>query len=76
MDVAHTTHSQNPSDCLLFGCVYSQATLHSKDRCAPVAHSELRHGARCWCGVDMHRVLPAHARSFMYQAHHQKVKST
>ena len=71
MHIANT--AKNPPECWLFGYVYAQTCWHSTGQCVPIAPGELRHGARCWCGVDVHTLL-AHARTFMYQAHHQKVK--
>ena len=69
MHIAHT--AKNPPECWLFGYVYAQTSLHSTGQCFPIAPGELRHGARCWCGADVH-TLPARARTFMYQAHHTR----
>ena len=70
----YTTAKKTP-ECQLFGYVYAQTSWHSRGQCVPIAPGELRHGAGCWCGADVH-TLPASARTFMYQAHHQKVKQS
>ena len=72
MHIAHT--AKNPPECCLFGYVYAQTSWHSTGQCLPIAPGELCHGARCLYGADVH-TLPALARTFMYQAHHQKVKN-
>ena len=63
--------------CWLFGSVYSSMPKRAGTAQAssvPIAPGELCHGARCWCGADVHTLL-ARARTFMYQAHHHKVKN-
>ena len=73
MHIAHT--AKNSPECWLFGYVYAQTSWHSTGQCVPIAPAELLYGARCWCGADVH-TLPARARTFTYQAHHQKVKKS
>ena len=75
---ARCTLLTQPKSHLSAGCLgmcNPQTSWHSTGQCVPIAPGELRHGARCWCGADVH-TLPARARTFMNQAHHQKVKKS